>query len=308
MVTCYSPILGNTDLYALDTDYGLNGSAVEIVIGSPRADLALPDDTDVNWVSFEEEPIYMVNMTFDGFLDVAVYDQESARGKNFAILRWDTKNEQLVLMPTTLQNPVVDTQESIIRTSMAGDQIVSHSIWSYDEDATDFVRTHSLYFHRDEQSTGDDDSMKLVVTENGQTKTLCVRGEPYALDKTDPQVAPYYDLNSVWKLGYTVWDNYIYKDVVHSELLQSAYNALLSYHYSNPTRYRYPGLLQPETSEIITLNGQQYQSYVASNVDIRYVFVSNDEYDMNASWNWIAVGTRYDYSWDNLGKIDTGRR
>ena len=31
MVTCYSPILGNTDLYALDTDYGLNGSAAEII-------------------------------------------------------------------------------------------------------------------------------------------------------------------------------------------------------------------------------------------------------------------------------------
>ena len=27
----YSPIPGNTDLYALDTDYGLNGSAAEII-------------------------------------------------------------------------------------------------------------------------------------------------------------------------------------------------------------------------------------------------------------------------------------
>ena len=31
MVTCYSLIPGNTDLYAPDTDYGLNGSAVEII-------------------------------------------------------------------------------------------------------------------------------------------------------------------------------------------------------------------------------------------------------------------------------------
>ena len=31
MVTGYSPIPGNTDLYALDTDYGLNGGAAEII-------------------------------------------------------------------------------------------------------------------------------------------------------------------------------------------------------------------------------------------------------------------------------------
>ena len=68
------------------------------------------------------------------------------------------------------------------------------------------------------------------------------------------------------------------------------------------------GEMQPETTEIITMDGKCYQSYVASNVDIRYVFVSNEEYEMSAEWGWVPIGTRNFYSLDLLGKVNEGRK
>ena len=202
-----------------------------IVIGSPNSNLTLSDAEDIDWVSFKKEPVYLVDMTFDGFQDVAVC-VDNVYGKIFAVLRWDTKLEKLVMMPTTLQNPSVDTEASVIRTSRSGDQIVSYSMWVYDEEKKDFLRTHSLYFHQNEQATGDDDNMKLVVEENGVEKTLYVRGEPYALDKTDPQVAPYYVPGSLWDLDDLQWEamQWAKKDPYGN---YAGYAALLKAEYPN---------------------------------------------------------------------------
>ena len=434
-----------------------------IVIGLPNSNSILSDAEDIDWVSFKKEPVYLVDMTFDGFQDVAVC-VDNVYGKIFAVLRWDTQLEKLVMMPTTLQNPSVDTEASVIRTSRSGDQIVSYSMWSYDEEQKDFVRTHSLYFHQNEQATGDNDKMKLVVTENGDEKILYVRGEPYALDKTDPQVAPYYVPGSLWDLdglqweamqwakkdpygnyagyaallkaeypnqkieyalrdlnadgrtdllvleegttlsvytkkdGFThllvaqdfvsgtsrflttgdadypgiiyfcvgggkdryyylsldnvengefvkipLWtDNYsLYEEGEEGritelsddkkliELSREAYQnncdlaflqfggsasdvALNQKHrqavqaYSSDSKnHRDVGALQPETMDIIQIDGKYYQTYVSGKVDMRYIWLSQYEADIGiASWDWVPIGTEDDYSLSNIGKID----
>ncbi|MBQ3096045.1 MAG: hypothetical protein IJC53_06410 [Clostridia bacterium] len=65
---------------------------------------------------------------------------------------------------------------------------------------------------------------------------------------------------------------------------------------------------QTETQEFIAMEGKPYQSFVSSAADLRYVFVSAEEYDMQALWDWIAVGTEKVYSLDLLGKMDEGRK
>jgi len=67
--------------------------------------------------------------------------------------------------------------------------------------------------------------------------------------------------------------------------------------------------LQPETQQIIKIDGKYYQSYVASNVDIRYIWISRAEFPDNntALWDWYTVGSSQVYSLDLLGKIDEGR-
>lgn len=66
--------------------------------------------------------------------------------------------------------------------------------------------------------------------------------------------------------------------------------------------------MQPETIEIITMDGKCYQSYVASNVDIRYVWVSKEEHEMSATWNWVPVGTQKFYSPLLLDKVSVGEQ
>ena len=92
--------------------------------------------------------------------------------------------------------------------------------------------------------------------------------------------------------------------------LKEAYDYAFKMYVAGPaSKYRDVGDLQIETSQIITLGGKYYQSYVASNVDIRYIWISRSEFPDNntALWDWYAVGTAKDYSLDLLGKIDEGR-
>ncbi len=69
------------------------------------------------------------------------------------------------------------------------------------------------------------------------------------------------------------------------------------------------GEMQTETQSIITIDGKRYQSYVASNADIRYIFISADEYPTPVEWiwNWVAIGTANEYSLELIGKVDEGR-
>ncbi|MBR6681960.1 MAG: hypothetical protein IKL40_03145, partial [Clostridia bacterium] len=69
------------------------------------------------------------------------------------------------------------------------------------------------------------------------------------------------------------------------------------------------GQMQTETQDIILIDGKRYQSYVASNADLRYIFISADEYPtpVEWSWDWVAIGTANEYSLELIGKVDEGR-
>lgn len=78
------------------------------------------------------------------------------------------------------------------------------------------------------------------------------------------------------------------------------------YTYSSDSKnHRDVGVLQPETQDIILIDGKYYQTCVASNVDVRNVWLSQNEADIGtAYWGWVAIGTEDDYSLSNIGKMD----
>ncbi len=83
--------------------------------------------------------------------------------------------------------------------------------------------------------------------------------------------------------------------------LEDAYAYAVEQYNKTPNTHRDIGQLQIETQEIIEIDGKYYQSYVADNVDIRYVFISQDEFSMSsATWDWYTVGTADRYSLDLL--------
>ncbi len=84
--------------------------------------------------------------------------------------------------------------------------------------------------------------------------------------------------------------------------IEADYKNASSLHVQDPETYRDPGELQSETREMVQLeDGQWYQSYVASDVNIRYVFLSNAEYEMNANWDFIPIGSEKTYYLYNAG-------
>ena len=92
--------------------------------------------------------------------------------------------------------------------------------------------------------------------------------------------------------------------------LREAFDMATKQHTESPSDYRLIGELQPETQEIINIDGQFYQSYVASNVDIRYAWLSNSEIPEpkgDALWDWVSIGTASEYSLELLGTVDEGR-
>lgn len=51
-----------------------------------------------------------------------------------------------------------------------------------------------------------------------------------------------------------------------------------------------------------------YQSYVAANVDIRYIWINESEFSCGDKWGWFTVGTKNFYSLDLLDKVNEGRK
>lgn len=92
--------------------------------------------------------------------------------------------------------------------------------------------------------------------------------------------------------------------------LKEAYAYAVEQYEEHPESHRDICKLQPETQQIIEMDGKYYQSYVATNVDIRYIFISQSEFPdkRKATWDWYTVGTANTYSLDLLGRIDLGRQ
>ena len=92
--------------------------------------------------------------------------------------------------------------------------------------------------------------------------------------------------------------------------LEEAYAYAVKKYEEDPENHRDLCDLQIETSQIIEIDGKYYQSYVASNVDIRYIWISHAEFpdERGSLWDWYTVGTAAEYSMDLLGKVDEGRR
>lgn len=75
----------------------------------------------------------------------------------------------------------------------------------------------------------------------------------------------------------------------HSRL---TYEHALALHRQDPNAYRDPGDKQPETTEMIRLeDGQWYQSFVHTSFPCRYIFLNHAEFEMNADWDFVPIGS-----------------
>ncbi len=160
-----------------------------------------------------------------------------------------------------------------------------------------------LYYKRNAHGYKSDFDIESLEIIDQLEDSIIVNIKNYGYDKENPDNSIFIITNTKngWRLASTETESY--NDIDITDYINSPTdNNDLS--VSN----RDIGESQPETTEIITINGKSYQSYVASNDDIRYIWVSSEEYEMSAEWDWVPVGTKNFYSLELLGKINEDRK
>ncbi|MBR3692141.1 MAG: hypothetical protein IKL89_05530 [Clostridia bacterium] len=241
--------------------------------------------------SVHSEKTYAADISFDGAEDLLVLRERTAAAQYcFAYARQTESGRYIQIAGfEEIPNPVPDADAGVILGSRSGDGIVSYSIWRYDSEKVQVSLVRTLCW--EEKTAGCGWLREEQYSADGRVETVREQYVPmigrYDLDISAPEVAAYYAEGSEWSLSDAKWTEGLAEGI-------------------KPCRDM--GETQGETQEIVSLDGKLYQSYVNSASGLRYIFLSAEEYDMQALWDWIAVGTEKEYSLDLLGKMDEGRK
>ncbi len=166
---------------------------------------------------FTNKPIYLVDITFDGKLDIVVPSQQPASAVYFQGYIWDDRAQEYVYAPSfeEIPNVALDKQNKTLLSHRTADKITSYGIHKYSESDKDFVNSRSLYW----EPKADEKNMSVTESDYSKEKDEQVKkfsvpaiGE-LEIDKTDPQMSSYYEKNSIWDLDGDKWNDTLYKAI-----------------------------------------------------------------------------------------------
>lgn len=272
--------------YAFDTN---NPESGEVTLQSVKTGFRFVSNKRTE--SVDSEKTYAADISFDGADDLLVLRERTAAAQYcFAYARQTESGRYIQIAGfEEIPNPVPDADAGLILGSRSGDGIVSYSIWRYDSEKVQVSLMRTLCW--EEKTAGCGWLREEQYSADGRVETVREQYVPmigrYDLDVSAPEVAAYYAEGSEWSLSDAKWTEGLAEGI-------------------KPCRDM--GETQSETQEIVSLDGKLYQSCVSSASGLRYIFLSAEEYDMQALWDWIAVGTEKEYSLDLLGKMDEGRK
>ena len=160
---------------------------------------------------FTKEPLYFIDITFDGNADLLVPFSRPASGAYFQAYVWDEENGQYRHIPSfeNLSNVVLDAETRTFLTHKTASQITSYGMYTYRAETKEVIPIRSLYWELQE------DRQSFLVTETTyadddtaeQVLRFSVSAAATGIDKTDTQIAPYFNSNSVWNIDSNKWTN-----------------------------------------------------------------------------------------------------
>lgn len=267
---------------------------------------------------FTKKPIYLVDVSFDGHVDIIVPHARPASAAYFQAYIWDVEHNkyQYASHYESIPNIAIDFNNKLLLSYRTADKITSYSMHSYSAEKCDIIEIRSIYWEPQENlnsilfqefAYSNDGTSELLQQFNASAI------DSITIDKTDSQVAPYFSNNSIWNLNGEKWNNlvipiseYNYADGNDAPTLKEAFENATKQFQQQPERHRNLGELQSETQEILLLNDKFYQSYISDASGLRYIFIHKSEYPMSANWDWVPIGTANTYSLELLGEIDEG--
>lgn len=153
-----------------------------------------------------QELLYVADVNFDGEDDLVLPFNEAASGLSAKAYVWDAGAHQFVYAPIfeTLTNPVVDSENKVIRSSRASDGIAAYSISTFDTAVRDFrVQNTLVYFYHNGMMHYEERAMRDgVMTTVAEWTLPLVNNDFYAMA---PGLKTYYTQHDVWALGSHVW-------------------------------------------------------------------------------------------------------
>lgn len=180
---------------------------VEKESGAPIQKITLPEND-----CFTKEPLYLLDITFDGNLDILVPAENPASAVYFQAYVWNEKECQFIYAPTfeNLSNIALDIENKLILSSRSASRITYYNMSYYDMIKNDFIIKNSFYM----EPTEDEQSLHFVEKElqNAELKiiiedTIAV-DNPYSPDETNPSISHYFKTNSFWDLNSLKWKSY----------------------------------------------------------------------------------------------------
>ncbi len=159
---------------------------------------------------FSEEPMYLMDISFDGTPDLVFPYSRPAHGVYFKGYVWNGTENRYVHAPTFegIPNFALDKEKKLVLSQKTSDTITSHSMYRYDEEKQDFAPERALYWEPAEEKG------YLRVAElqyiDGVEQQVCTFTAATAdgylgIDPTDPNIVPYYMEESLWALGTGKW-------------------------------------------------------------------------------------------------------
>lgn len=161
---------------------------------------------------FTKEPLYVLDVTFDGNLDILVPSQRPTSAVYFQAYVWNEKESQFVYAPTfeNLANIALNAENKLVLSRHTGSKITSYSMSYYDTTKNDFIVKNSLYM----EPTENDQLLHFVEDElqNNERKIIAedtiAIDNPYNPDETNSAISHYYEKGSFWDLDSEKWNSY----------------------------------------------------------------------------------------------------
>ena len=292
--------------YRATVDYNENFQMAETLIiyekesGVQLQKIDLPENE-----RFTNTPVYALDVTFDGNLDLLVPSQRPASAVYFQVYVWNEKESQFIYAPTfeNLPNFARDTKNKLILSSRSASKITSYGMSYYDTTKNDFITKNSLYM----EPTEDEQLLHFVEEEfkNGERKTIAedtiAVDNPYIPDETNPAISHYYEKDSFWDLDSDKWNSYFlvelntYDDIFSNQLYEQFLNGEIAanengqekflkdylnrYHPNDDGKYKYT---------FIDMTGDGIEELCIKNYELYFFTIEN-----GTLCHWCTEGVTY---------------
>lgn len=162
---------------------------------------------------FTKKPIYLIDVSFDGHVDILVPYSRPASAGFFQAYIWDKEQNEYTHIPSyeNIPNVAIDIDNKLLLAHRTADKTTSYSMYSYNTENFCVSMVRCIYWEPQE------DSSAIIVKEfeyDNETEKLLKHFsvsaiDSISIDKTDSKIAPYFSNHSVWNLDSDKWNNYV---------------------------------------------------------------------------------------------------